>query len=90
MKDPIDKHDERRFAYCPQLGGAVTFRHCRTLGGDSLCPRIVACWQRHFDVARFLVQHFDADMLRELVARPREDKLPKLVNLVKEHRPKDE
>jgi hypothetical protein len=90
MKDPIDTHDQRRFPYCPQLGGAVTFRHCRTLGRDSLCPRIIHCWQRYFDVAVFLVQHFDADMLRELVSQPREDKLPKLVNLVRDRLPKED
>ena len=85
MPEPLNAHDDRRFSYCPRLGGAVTFLHCRTSGRDALCPRIVHCWQRNFDVARFLVQHFDADTLRELVSRPREDKLPKLANLVREN-----
>ena len=90
MNEPIDAHDHRRFTYCPRLGGAVTFRHCRTSGRDEPCSRIAHCWQRHFDVARFLVQHFDADRLRELVGRPREDKLPKLDSLVRENAPKPE
>ena len=83
----LTEHDERRFTYCPRLGGAVTFRHCRTQGTNELCPRIIDCWQRLFDVARFLVQHFDADELRQTVARPREDKMPRLANLVDEHAP---
>lgn len=89
-EEPIDAHDELVFPYCRLLGGSVPFRHCRTLGQDSLCPQIIACWQKRFDVARFLLQHFDADFLRAHAAKPREDKLPRLARLIEESRRSDE
>ena len=82
MKEHIDAHDSRMYPYCRLLGGPTTFKHCRTMGAESLCPRIISCWQNRFDVAGFLVRHYDADYLRELARRPREDKVPKLVRLV--------
>lgn len=82
--EPLDAHDERVFPYCRLLGGSVPFRHCRTMGKDSPCPQIIACWQKRFDVVRFLLQHFDADFLRALAAKPREDKLPRLARLIEE------
>ena len=83
-KAPLDAHDERVFPYCRMLGGPAPFRYCRTQGGEALCPSIITCWQGRFDVARFLLQHYDADFLRQLVSRAREDKAPKLARLIEE------
>ncbi|HRU05100.1 MAG TPA: hypothetical protein P5137_04910 [Candidatus Brocadiia bacterium] len=43
MAETLESHDDDVRPYCGRLGGPATFRHCRTQGGATLCPRIIQC-----------------------------------------------
>jgi hypothetical protein len=82
-EEPPDAFDRETRPYCPRLGGEAPFRLCRTQGADALCGRILQCWGKRVEVVRFLIGRYGAEALRRASSQPREDRLPRLENLVR-------
>jgi hypothetical protein len=53
----IDRYDDL-ITYCPQLGGEVPFRYCRTVNERLPCRRIFSCWEFRLDVEQFVKEHY--------------------------------
>jgi len=85
MEETLESHDGDVRPYCGRLGGPATFRHCRTQGGATLCPRVVQCWQKRFDVAGLLARNMAVQELRDQLSRPAEDRMTRLARLAEEH-----
>ena len=67
---------------CPRLGGEVTFAYCQKEGGDLPCPRILACWQPHFDVETYLGGKLTKTEWDCCFNRPSKDKVTTLIELI--------
>lgn len=67
---------------CPRLGGGVTFAYCQQEGGDLPCPRILACWQLHFDVGAFLKERLSEAEWDRCFNRPPKDKMTTLIEMI--------
>ena len=84
MAETLESHDDDVRPYCGRLGGPATFRHCRTQGGATLCPRIIQCWQKRFDVAGLLARSMSAQELEAQLSRLAEDRVARLARLAEE------
>ncbi len=80
-KSSLAQHDHEMHWRCPQLGGEVPFRYCRTVNAGRPCARTVPCWHTIFDVRTFLARHYDLDEI-QASERPRPDKIVQLAELV--------
>ena len=49
----IEEHDAL-IIYCPQLGGEIPFRYCRTVNEDLPCRKIIVCWEFRIEIGKFL------------------------------------
>jgi hypothetical protein len=67
---------------CPRLGGEVTFAYCQKEGGDLPCPRVLACWQPHFDVETYLRGKLTETEWDCCFNQPSKDKVASLIELV--------
>ena len=67
---------------CPRLGGEVTFAYCQKEGGDLPCPRILACWQPHFDIETYLRGKLTTAEWDSCFNRPPKDKVTTLIELI--------
>jgi hypothetical protein len=67
---------------CPKLGGEVTFAYCQREGGDLPCPRVLACWQRHFAVETYLRRKLTQAHWDRCFNRPSKDKVSTLIELI--------
>ena len=67
---------------CPRLGGAVSFRYCRTCEGEKqVCWKIIDCWWEIFDVVRYLQDTLTAGQFQDLQERRPKPKLNQLVEI---------
>ena len=79
---PITFYDEKTRP-CPQLGGDVPFKYCRTKDDDLPCDNVLACWWDRFDIADFIGRHLsEADIARLL--GPQRRNLASLVKLIRQ------
>lgn len=67
---------------CPQLGGEVPFKYCRTLNEDLPCRRIVVCWEFRLEIAKFLSEHYSIDQIELALASPTKTRLETILELV--------
>ena len=78
----LEWHDRLLHWRCPQLGGEVPFRYCRTLLGGLPCARLVSCWHTLLDVEAFLTAHYDPAALAGAWSQPTPDILSQLPDLI--------
>ena len=67
---------------CPQLGGEVPFKYCRTLNEDLPCRRIVVCWEFRLEIAKFLGEHYSIDQIEHALAPPIKSRIETILELV--------
>jgi hypothetical protein len=67
---------------CPQLGGEVPFKYCRTLNEDLPCRRIVVCWEFRLEIAKFLSEHYSIDQIEHALAPPIKSRVETILELV--------
>jgi len=67
---------------CPQLGGEVPFRYCRTVNEDLPCRRIIACWEFRIEISQFLNQHYSLDQIQRALSPPSKTRLETILELV--------
>ena len=71
-------------SYCPQLGGEVPFRYCRTVNGDLPCRRIMVCWEFRVEISECLGEHYSTGQIQRALAPPTEAKLDIILMLIEE------
>lgn len=69
MADSLTKFDHEELR-CPQLGGEVPFKYCRTMNDGLPCARVAACWAAREDVTDFLSANYPSEQLGEVSAPP--------------------
>ncbi len=67
---------------CPQLGGDVPFRYCRTLNEELPCRGIIGCWEFRIDISKFLEDHYSVESIQQALAPPAGTRLDVLLQLV--------
>jgi len=69
----IEEHDSL-IIRCPQLGGEVPFRYCRTLNEDLPCRRMMVCWEFRIEISKFLTEHYSFEQIERALAPPTKTK----------------
>ncbi|MGZ3614721.1 MAG: hypothetical protein ACXU9X_12595 [Thermodesulfobacteriota bacterium] len=77
----IEQHDSL-VIYCPQLGGEIPFRYCRTVNEDLPCRRIVVCWEFRIKISEFLGEHYSIDQIERALAPPTKTRLDTILELI--------
>ncbi len=77
----IEEHDIL-FIYCPQLGGEIPFRYCRTVNEDLPCRRIIVCWELRIAISQFLGDHYSIDQIQCALAPPTKTRLDTILELI--------
>ncbi len=77
----INEHDDVMIR-CPQLGGEVPFRYCRTINEDLPCRKILVCWEFRIEISKFLNEHFTAEQIQCALAPPTKTRLDTILELV--------
>ncbi|MGZ3559869.1 MAG: hypothetical protein ACXU97_12230 [Thermodesulfobacteriota bacterium] len=77
----IEQHDAL-VIYCPQLGGEIPFRYCRTVNEDLPCRRIVVCWEFRIKISEFLGEHYSIDQIERALAPPTKTRLDTILELI--------
>jgi hypothetical protein len=86
----IEEHDAL-VIYCPQLGGEIPFRYCRTVNEDLPCRRIMVCWEFRMEISKFLAEHYSIDQIQRALAPPTKTRLDTILELIeKAKRTKEE
>jgi hypothetical protein len=67
---------------CPQLGGEVPFRYCRTTNEDFPCRKIIICWEFRLEIGKFLSEHYTVDEIQRALAPPSKSRLETIIELV--------
>jgi hypothetical protein len=79
----IEAHDTL-ITYCPQLGGEVPFRYCRTLQEDLPCRKLMVCWEFRIEIAKFLSDHYSIDQVQQALWPPQKSRIETIVELIKQ------
>lgn len=77
----IEEHDAL-IIYCPQLGGDIPFRYCRTVNEDLPCRKIMVCWEFRMDIAKFLGEHYSIDQVQSALAPSSKTRLDTILELI--------
>ena len=77
----IEEHDAL-IIRCPQLGGEVPFRYCRTVDEDLPCRRIIVCWEFRIEVSKFLKENYSIDQLQRALAPPTKTRIETILELI--------
>ncbi len=77
----IEEHDAL-VIYCPQLGGEIPFRYCRTVNEDLPCRRIMVCWEFRIEISEFLGGHYSIDQIERAFAPSTKTRLDTILELV--------
>jgi len=77
----IEEHDALVIR-CPQLGGEVPFRYCRTLNEDLPCRRIMVCWEFRIEISKFLGEHYSIDQIQRALAPPTKTRIDTILELI--------
>ena len=77
----IEEHDSL-IIYCPQLGGEVPFKYCRTMNEDLPCRRFMVCWEFRMEISRFLRENYSMDQVQRALAPPTKTRLETILELV--------
>lgn len=79
----LEEHDELT-RYCPQLGGSVPFKYCRSMNRRLPCRRIVVCWGAAIDVVSFLQDNFTEEELQLGLEKDTRSRIQKIVALAEQ------
>jgi hypothetical protein len=79
----IETHDTL-ITYCPQLGGEVPFRYCRTLQEDLPCRKLMVCWEFRIEIAKFLSDHYSLDQAQQALWPPEKSRVETIVELIEQ------
>ncbi len=79
----IEEHDALTI-YCPQLGGEIPFRYCRTVNENLPCRKIVICWEFRLEISGFLGIHFSAEQLERALAPSTKTRLDTILELIEQ------
>jgi len=72
---------------CPRLGHEVPFSYCLGCGdNDQPCWKIADCWWEHFDVVKYLNDHYPEAQVAELLSARPPSKVSSLMTLIKQAR----
>jgi hypothetical protein len=77
----IAEHD-LLIIYCPQLGGEVPFKYCRTMNEDLPCRRMMVCWEFRMEISKFLAEHYSIDQIQRALAPPTKTRLDTILELI--------
>ena len=77
----IAEHDSL-IIYCPQLGGEVPFKYCRTMNEDLPCRRMMVCWEFRMEISKFLAEHYSIDQIQRALAPPTKTRLDTILELI--------
>jgi len=75
------KHDQLAIR-CRKLGHEVTFKYCRTLEGQTICPSIHNCWWERFDIDSWLKENISKKQYNELTNKKPTPKLNKIMEII--------
>jgi len=67
---------------CPQLGGEVPFRYCRTVNEDLPCRRIMVCWEFRIEISKFLSDHYSIEQIQRALAPPTKTRIETILELI--------
>jgi hypothetical protein len=67
---------------CPQLGGEVPFKYCRTLNEDLPCRRIIICWEFRLQIGKFLSDHYSFDQIQKALTPPSKTRIETILDLI--------
>jgi hypothetical protein len=77
----IEVHDTLTIR-CPQLGGDVPFRYCRTFNEDLPCRRMMVCWEFRIDISKYLGEHYSMDQIQRALETPTKTKIETILELI--------
>ena len=77
----MEEHDTL-IIRCPQLGGEVPFKYCRTLNEYLPCRKIILCWEFRIEVAKFLNENYSLDQIQRALAPPTKTRLETILELI--------
>lgn len=77
----IKEHDTL-IIYCPQLGGEIPFRYCRTINEDLPCRKIMVCWEFRIEISKFLGKHYSVDQIQRALAPSTKTRLDTILELI--------
>lgn len=67
---------------CPQLGGEVPFKYCRTLNDNLPCRKIIICWEFRIEIGKFLNEHYSFEQIQSAFAVPTKTRLDTILELI--------
>jgi hypothetical protein len=67
---------------CPQLGGEVPFRYCRTVNEDLPCRNMVICWEFRIEISKFLNEHYSIDQIQRAFLTPPKTRIETILELI--------
>ncbi len=77
----IEEHDAL-IIRCPQLGGEVPFKYCRTVNEDLPCRKVMVCWEFRIEISKFLGEHYPIDQIEQFLASPTKTRLDTILDLI--------
>jgi hypothetical protein len=77
----IEEHDTF-IVYCPQLGGEIPFKYCRTVNQDLPCRKIMVCWEFRIEISKFLGEHYSIDQIQQALAPPTQTRIETILDLI--------
>ncbi len=75
------KENDELIIRCPQLGGEVPFRYCRTINEDLPCRRIIICWEFRIEISKYLSENYSIDQIQRALAPPTKSRLETILEL---------
>lgn len=70
------------FIRCPQLGGEVPFKYCRTLQDSLPCRRIIICWEFRIEIGKFLNENYSMDEIKKALSSPPKTRIETIVEMI--------
>lgn len=75
------KENDELIIRCPQLGGEVPFRYCRTINEDLPCRRIIICWEFRIEISKYLSENYSIDQIQRALVPPTKSRLETILEL---------
>ena len=79
----IEVHDSL-VIHCPQLGGEIPFRYCRTVNETLPCRRVIPCWEFRMDISQFLNEHYSVEELQRVLSPPAKTRIETILDLIEQ------
>jgi len=76
----LEEYDElsRR---CPQLGGPVPFKYCRSVNMQLPCVKIAQCWAAKLDIVAWLEANFTYEQLEQVFGGEHRTRFEKILQI---------